>query len=160
MSVRAAAILLALSRVASPAVAQEDCNIPDLILHLGEIAYIDHNGEGPTPGDNRILTHSLFSENGEEVGVVHAMSTILHSPSQEGTTIYVKGVFYFDDGKLYWANTQTLANPLDKDTSTADQIETVVTGGTGAYQNARGVFFLSPIEQNQYSLQFDIFCAG
>ncbi|MEM7279670.1 MAG: hypothetical protein AAF385_16285 [Pseudomonadota bacterium] len=154
------AMLLWSSLELSLAAAQEDCHIPDLVLRIGEIAYIDHSGDGVTPGDNRVLIHHLFDGGGEEIGLTHAVSTVLHSPSEEGTTIYVKGTFHLDGGTVYWVNTQVLADPLNTDRSTADRVETVITGGTGTYQNASGVFFVSPLEHDQYALEFDILCQG
>ncbi|MEM7445945.1 MAG: hypothetical protein AAF414_21665 [Pseudomonadota bacterium] len=161
---RAAAIAsacLALSPMApSAASGQEGCELPNILLRVGEIAFIDHGDDGVTPGDNRVLLHYLFDDDGEEIGTVHALSTVLHSPTAEGTTIYVEGTLHVDSGTVHWTNTQTLADPGDTSRSTADHVETVIAGGTGAFQHARGIMLVTPLDDNEYELSFDIVCDG
>lgn len=144
----------------SPAAGQEACTLPDMILTVGEVTFIDNNEEGVGPGDNRVLIHYLSDENGEELGFVHAMSTVLHAPEPGAVTMYARGSVHVDGGTLHWTNTSTLEDPADTSRSTDDTFETVVVGGTGAFRHARGIIHLAPLVDNSYDMSFDISCEG
>jgi hypothetical protein len=108
-----ASILALYATTATVAVGREDCHFPDVVWTLGDISFIAHGENGPTVGDRRVLTHTLSDTDGQQVGIVHAMSTVLHSPDAGATTIYVDGTMMFDTGTLHWSNVQTLADPSD-----------------------------------------------
>jgi hypothetical protein len=64
----------------------------------------------------------------------------------------------FDNGNLYWSNTQSLADPTDTSTSTAHAHEAAVQGGTGDFRHAHGSIFITPLGENTYDVSFDISC--
>ncbi|MEM8564162.1 MAG: hypothetical protein AAGF57_18130 [Pseudomonadota bacterium] len=155
----AGSLLLALTGLHSTTAAgQDNCSLPDMLLTVGEITFVDNGDEGVSPGDNRILTHHLADENGDEVGIVNVISTVLHSPVPAATTMYAEGAMHFDAGTLHWSNTSTLVDAADTSRTTDDAFDTVVLGGTGAFRYATGTFHLAPRADGSYDMSFDISC--
>ncbi|MEM1153268.1 MAG: hypothetical protein AAGI44_03950 [Pseudomonadota bacterium] len=155
----AVGVFFALTGLASSTAAgQDNCSLPDMILTVGEITFVDNGDEGVSPGDNRILTHYLADENGEDIGVVNVISTVLHSPAPESTTMYAEGSMHFETGTLHWSNTSTLVDAADTSRTTDDAFDTVVLGGTGDFRYATGTFHLAPRADGSYDMSFDISC--
>ncbi|MEM7443899.1 MAG: hypothetical protein AAF414_11275 [Pseudomonadota bacterium] len=158
--VAAAAFLAHSAMFPSAATGQETCAHPDVLLTLGEITFIDHSEEGAGPGDNRVLIHYLTDENGEDVGYAHVLSTVLHPPEPGVTSIYVEGTMHLAGGTLHWTDVQTIVDPTDTSRSTPDPIEAVISGGTGAFRHASGVYHGVPQGDDAYNISFDISCNG
>ncbi len=151
----AAAIIFGTST--SLVLAQDSCDLDDLLISLGQIEYVDHGSEGPSVGDKRILLLHLDDESGARVGHVNAISTVLHGTDDASTTIHVEGTVHLEDGRFHWTNTQTLADPSDTSRSTSDEVSSVVFGGTGVFQNATGIMLSRP-EGDGGRLIFDLSC--
>lgn len=150
-----AAFVLASSK--SFAIAQDNCDLEDLLISIGEVEYVDNGREGPSAGDNRILLLHLHDESGEHVGHVNAISTVLHGFESDITTIHVEGTVHLEGGRFHWTNTQTLADPQDTTRSTNDEVHSVVLGGSGVFENVGGIMISRP-EGDGGRLIFNLSC--
>ena len=83
-----------------------------------------------SPGDQLVFTQELRATGGKQIGRIYAKCASIAGARLTRARYVCEGVYSFADGTL---TTAGLARPNAT-------ISGVVTGGTGAYANARGTF--------------------
>jgi hypothetical protein len=120
------------------------------------ISVIDQPPEGPSPGDMRVGSRQLVDDKGSRIGEVHFRSTM--TALAAGGRGDILASEYFISFPAGWIASQSLYElPDATDTSQrAGSATLVVSGGTGAFANAKGTVMIEAGDPPTYV--FDLSC--
>jgi len=120
--------------------------------------YVDHGAEGPSTGDQRISMGHLLDEEGNQVGVVDIVTTVLTAP--EGEDQAILAIFYhaFDNGSLTSVARTVIPNASDLNRGTPANPERPITGGSGDFAHATGTVTSVHNPDGLRGLTFNLIC--
>jgi hypothetical protein len=103
------------------------------------INVIDQPPEGPSVGDKRVGSRQLVDDSGSVVGEVHFKSTMTAVAADgRGDVLASEYFIRFPDGWLVTSSLYELPDATDT-SQRAGNATLLVSGGTGAFENAGGV---------------------
>ena len=144
--------------IAAQDAARPACGPFTLERSLGTMAFVDLGAEGKSPGDQRVIRNTLQDQDGNEVGAIHIVSTLLAEQGPDGEDrLMAQGVVDLPNGTI--SVVTLLAVPAADASPGPDKPnESPVTGGTGAFAHATGVMTTTTLEDGRRELSFDLRC--
>ncbi|MEM7444712.1 MAG: hypothetical protein AAF414_15425 [Pseudomonadota bacterium] len=140
--------------------AQSVCEPFDVVSNQDLISFVDHQDEGVTPGDMRILRWQISDLDGVPVAEFHVTTTVMHSDVEDAHPVSSDGTMVFDEGTLRVSTFIPLRDPSDTTASSVSALEWSVIGGTGVFSHASGTMTTTPNGQGVYDHAFEIHCPG
>ncbi|MEO4040066.1 hypothetical protein AAFN47_00490 [Hoeflea sp. CAU 1731] len=122
------------------------------------VEFVDVNNDGPGVGDYRIGARQLLNADGNPVGETHWTLLLMNSVAGAAPLTSIQWIFMFEDGEIY-------SNAVGGGTKTAGEtghpslssFRGPVSGGTGAFKGASGVFD-GVIDGQTITFTFDLSC--
>ncbi|MDX3263376.1 hypothetical protein AB0N87_40320 [Streptomyces sp. NPDC093228] len=109
-----------------------------------------NDGDPETGVGNKVLITEKLSRNGSKYGFSATMCTQAGGPlkptPENPTTQLCSGVYNLDNGQVTWQNTLAVTRE-----GVPAPWKTAITGGTGAYENARGYILVNG-EKRDYTV--------
>lgn len=139
-SIPIATLTLLLLSAAGAGAAPEGPACGSYALSGGEkvINVVDNPPEGPSPGDVRAGSRQLVDDTGAEVGAVYFVATQTATPTAgRGSVLASQYFVWFENGTISSSSVYQLADAADTSQRAGNAI-LVVSGGTGAFENAEG----------------------
>ncbi|MEM8589708.1 MAG: hypothetical protein AAGG65_16735 [Pseudomonadota bacterium] len=106
-----------------------------------QIEIVDHGAEGVSPGDQRIGVARLMTEDGDDVGEIHWVATVVQ-PHEDGSSRLISdGVLRLPTGDvMYRMLPEATFRDPDVTPLSAAPVEAtrLITGGTGVFAGATG----------------------
>ena len=116
------------------------------------INVIDNSPEGPSPGDVRAGSRQLVDASGEPVGEVHFVATQTATPANGRGSVLASQYFVkFSNGWVASSSVYELPDAGDTSQHAGNAI-LVVSGGTGAFENASGTIVIEAGDPPTYVL--------
>ena len=144
-----------------PGIAQDTgpaCGAFTLERTLGSMTFVDLGAEGKSPGDQRVLRNTLSDQDGNEVGSIHIISTLLSEDGPEGEDLLLAhGVVELPNGTISVVTLLTVP-AADESPGPDKPNHSSVTGGTGAFVHATGVMTTITRDDGTRELSFDLKC--
>lgn len=100
--------------------------------------YVDHGAEGPSTGDQRISSGHVFDDEGNQVGEVDIITTMLAAPDGEDHPVLAMLHHTFPNGSLNSVVRGAKSNANDVNRTTSASHERPITGGSGEFAHATG----------------------
>jgi len=134
------------------------CSRFALYPEAATIVVFDEGEVGPTAGDRRIGRYGLNDAEGHPVAAFSFVATVL-PPKGDGTiALHATGVHVFANGTLAIAMYYTLPDPDQPDTTPQDELQQIVTGGTGDFERATGTTTAVTLDDGRRQMTFDLHC--
>ena len=145
-----------------PCVAQDvpgpECGPFTVERTLGSMTFVDLGAEGKSPGDQRVVRNTLTDQDGNEVGSIHIISTLLSEEGPEGEDLLLaNGVVELTTGTLSVVTLLTVP-AADESPGPGKPNHSAVTGGTAAFANATGVMITTTRDDGRRELSFELTC--
>ena len=131
--------LVVASAVVAPIANAQDaslaCGSFDLVGGDKATNIVDHPPEGNSPGDVRIGYRELQDGDGNSVGEIYFVNTLLRL-GEQGDHLFAGDIlFFFPDGVVTGTVTFQRPNVIDQSTPA---LTVIISGGSGAYERASG----------------------
>ncbi len=107
------------------------------------IQQVDNPPSGPSPGDLLVLTQNGTSEDGDQLATSQVFCVVITPPKAECTATTI-----FGDGQI------SATGPVDP-TESAPQL-VAITGGTGAFEGAKGSIEIRNVGPGQSDSTFHL----
>jgi hypothetical protein len=130
-----------------------ECGSFTLERTFGSMTFVDLGPEGKSPGDQRVVRNMLTDQDGNAVGSIHIIATLL---SKEDLLL-ARGVVDLPNGTISFDTLLTVP-AADESPGPAIPNYSSVTGGTGAYAHATGVMITTTRDDDSRELSFDLRC--
>jgi hypothetical protein len=122
------------------------------------MAFVDLGAEGKSPGDQRVMRNTLADQDGNELGSVHIISTLVSEDGPEGEDLLLaQSVVDLPNGTISYVTLLTVP-AADESPGSAKPNYSSVTGGTGAFAHATGVMTTVTRDDGVRELSFDLRC--
>jgi hypothetical protein len=156
--ITAAGLACAFAVAASATGFAADTKCGSFSLRGGEkvIDVVDNPPRGPSPGDVRAGNRQLIDDGGDGVAVVHFSATLTALPTATSGSTFASQYFVkFADGWIATSSVYELADAKDTSQRAGDAV-LLVSGGTGAFENATGTIEIEAGDPPTYV--FDLTC--
>jgi hypothetical protein len=121
------------------------------------INVVDNPPEGPSPGDARAGSRQLVDDTGAEVGTVYFVATQTATATADRGSVLASQYFvWFENGTISSSSVYQLADAADTSQRAGNAV-LVVSGGTGAFENAKGRIVIKAGDPPTY--EFNLSCA-
>ncbi|MEM7442380.1 MAG: hypothetical protein AAF414_03500 [Pseudomonadota bacterium] len=132
-----------------------------VFVHVAEVDarhFVDHGDDGPSPGDQRLSSHTLYDSEGNEVGTYHVAATLLPQAPGDDHVFHATIVSTYPNGTITGIALASPPNP--EDTSRGPHRETVrsVTGGSGDFAHATGTMTSIMLDGGRQEITYDLIC--
>lgn len=135
-----------------------ECGSFTLERTLGSMTFVDLGAEGKSPGDQRVIRNTLTDQDGNELGSIHIISTLLPEDGANGEDhLLADAVVELANGTLSVVSLLTVPT-ADQSPGPDKPNQSAVTGGTGAFANATGVMITSTRDDGRRELAFELTC--
>lgn len=138
------------------AAAQSACVTFEVYAHPDdrEATYVDNGDDGLSTGDQRIGSRGLVDENGETVGRMRWVTTVL-VPGDEPAESSQR-VAEFASGRIFATAANSPTRPFEDASTMAITAESAIVGGTGVFSHAHGVIVFDQSDNSKFT--FDMAC--
>lgn len=151
--------LLAGVALVTPARAETPvCGDFTVTLERDGVTFIDHDEAGLSTGDRRIGRYILNDDEGNRVGTMDFITTVLVPLADGHHPLHAIGHHLFDNGQLTHSLVYDLTDPTS-DTDAAQEAIFTVTGGTGAFDGVSGAIELVHTD-GMRQLDYMLTCPG
>jgi hypothetical protein len=125
---------------------------------LGSMTFVDLGAEGKSPGDQRVIRNTLTDQDGNELGSIHIISTLMSEDGPEGEDLLLaNAVVELSSGTLSVVTLLTVP-AADQSPGPGKPNHSAVTGGTGTFANAAGVMITTTRDDGRRELSFELTC--
>lgn len=122
------------------------------------LTFVDHRGDGATPGDQRIIKADLVDEEGRAVGRQDIVATVVHPEENGSQTVMSNILERFEQGSIStvtYAKFQDIAgNPSPPEHALVWH----VVGGTDAFAGAEGSIRSTPSADGRRAYEHELTC--
>ena len=141
----------------------EEC-APFTLVTLDEnrqVDFIDHGAEGVGPGDQRIGINQLLSEDGDVVGEIHWVATVVQPHDDGSTRLISDGSMRLPTGNILF---RMLPAATDREPHLvphrAASVEAthMIMGGTGVFAGATGDFSWTHLDDEGLMYSVNVTC--
>jgi hypothetical protein len=135
------------------------CGSFTLEFTYDSITFVDLPPEGESPGDQRVIEGTLTDQDGNKVGAVYGISTLMSGPGPEGQDlILVNAIEAFPNGTISMVGPAPVPDAADENRGPDKPVPYAVAGGTGAFGHATGEITATTRDDGMREFSFDLTC--